>query len=83
MATKKKLGPTEHTTVEPREPMPIVDVIPMVNKPFAHVPETMPCPVPGHNGKAEIVHTETRDYAVCHCPGASKHYGQVVWEKLR
>ena len=43
---------------------------------------TMPCPVPGHKGMAEVVHTDSRDYAVCHCPGRHKHYGQVVWEHI-
>ena len=81
---------TEHTTVPPRASMPIVETVPMRESPEpvdvkskvkAHSSNTMPCPVPGHNGMAEVFHAPGRTYAVCHCPGKTKHYGQVVWEQ--
>ena len=81
---------TEFTNMPPRAQMANVEVIPMreskepveiLPKAKPHSADTMPCPVPGHNGMAEVFHAPGRTYAVCHCPGKTKHYGQVVWEQ--
>jgi hypothetical protein len=44
-------------------------------------PETMPCPVKGHTGKVQIIHTPGRSYAICYCPSPNKYFGHIVWER--
>ena len=72
MAKKKKLT----------EPIETFGDAPNVNVEVKIIQrEFIPCPVRGHTGQIEIEHTENRSYAICHCPGKHRFYGQIVWEK--
>jgi hypothetical protein len=79
MARKKD---TERTAVPLHNPaLQSKESVEISPKAKSYSSNTMPCPVPGHNGMAEVFRVPGRTYAVCHCPGKTKHYGQVVWEQ--